>query len=196
MVAVMRRERKCGVSARNPLAPKSCGQRRDQLSTSLHAPSSASTKVCILPRSAHKLTLALPSILQIATMMSMVELFSFLGFPARVAGRALLVFRYVSNRGSTARLTTDYAEKRFGENVRLRPWLTIDVIELEEIDELLNQGSDAQVESWRVNQLSVCGMIAIIVGNSSSVYLSFPLFPLPTQTCLLSASQDLFSKST
>jgi hypothetical protein len=106
----------------------------------------------------------------------MVELFSFLGFPARVAGRALLVFRYVSNRGSTARLTTDYAEKRFGKNVRLRPWLTIDVIELEEIDELLNQGSDAQVESWRVNQLSVCGMIAIIVSNSSSIYLSLPLF--------------------
>ncbi|KAF2108806.1 hypothetical protein BDV96DRAFT_503734 [Lophiotrema nucula] len=92
----------------------------------------------------------------------MVELFSFLGFPARVAGRALLAFRYVSNRGATAKVTGDYAELRFGRTVRWRPWLMIDVKELEETEELINRGTDAQVESWRVSQLSVCGMIAII----------------------------------
>jgi hypothetical protein len=96
-----------------------------------------------------------------------VELFSFLGFPARVAGRGLLAFRYVSNRGSTARVTTDYAERRFGRSVRWRPWLTIDVKELEETEELINRGTDAQVESWRVSQLSVCGMIAIIVSSKT-----------------------------
>jgi len=39
----------------------------------------------------------------------------------------------------------------------------IDMTELEAMEDLINQGSDAQVEAWRVSQLSVCGMIAIIV---------------------------------
>ncbi|KAF2467371.1 uncharacterized protein BDR25DRAFT_183327, partial [Lindgomyces ingoldianus] len=93
---------------------------------------------------------------------SMVELFSLLGFPARVAGRALLAFRYISGRVSTVRVKSEYAERRFGKSVRWRPWLMIDVKELEALEELINRGSDAQVESWRVSQLSVCGMIAII----------------------------------
>src|SRR5689334_23160770 len=96
-------------------------------------------------------------------MPNMVELFSLLGFPARVAGRALLIFRYISNRGATTTVTSDYGEKRFGKSVRFRPWLMIDVKELEELEDLVNDGSDAQVEAWRVSQLSVCGMIAIIV---------------------------------
>ncbi|KAK3048530.1 hypothetical protein LTR09_010194 [Extremus antarcticus] len=95
-------------------------------------------------------------------MIDTIELFSFLGFPARVAGRALLAFRYVMNRGSTAHVTTDYAERRFGKSVRWKPWITIDTKELEEHEELINRGDDAHVESWRVSQLSVCGMIAII----------------------------------
>jgi hypothetical protein len=96
-------------------------------------------------------------------MANIVELFSFLGFPARLAGRALLVFRYISNKGETSKVKSDYAELRFGKNVRMRPWLMIDVKELEEIEYLVNYGTDAQLESWRVSQLSVCGMIAIIV---------------------------------
>ncbi len=99
-------------------------------------------------------------------MIDTIELFSFLGFPARVAGRALLAFRYVMNRGSTAHVTTDYAERRFGKSVRWKPWITIDTKELEEHEELINRGDDAHVESWRVSQLSVCGMIAIIVGTT------------------------------
>ncbi|KAK5163158.1 uncharacterized protein LTR77_010942 [Saxophila tyrrhenica] len=98
--------------------------------------------------------------------MDMVEFFSLLGLPARLAGRALLISRYVSNRGSTARITTDYAEKRYGKSVRWKPWLMIDVKELEETQDLINHGTDAQVESWRISQLSVCGMIAIIVGGT------------------------------
>ncbi|KAF2732646.1 hypothetical protein EJ04DRAFT_440636 [Polyplosphaeria fusca] len=92
----------------------------------------------------------------------MVEFFSLLGFPARLAGRGLLAFRYVSNRGATAQVVSDYGDKRFGKSVRYRPWLMIDVKELEELEELINDGTDTQVESWRVSQLSVCGMIAII----------------------------------
>ncbi|KAF2258120.1 hypothetical protein CC78DRAFT_146173 [Lojkania enalia] len=95
-------------------------------------------------------------------MLNMVELFSLLGFPARVGGRALLASRYISSGFTTVRVTSEYAEQRFGRSVRWRPWLMIDVQELEEIEELINKGSDAQLESWRVSQLSVCGMIAII----------------------------------
>ena len=40
----------------------------------------------------------------------------------------------------------------------------VDMTELEAMEELINHGTDAQVEAWRVSQLSVCGMIAIIVG--------------------------------
>jgi hypothetical protein len=98
-------------------------------------------------------------------MLSMVELFSFVGFPARVAGRALLVSRYISNRGALVRVTSDYGERRFGKSVKYRPWIMIDVMDLELLDELINNGTDAQVEAWRVSQLSVCGMIAIIVSN-------------------------------
>ncbi|ORY09984.1 hypothetical protein BCR34DRAFT_486436 [Clohesyomyces aquaticus] len=92
----------------------------------------------------------------------MVELFSLLGFPARVAGRALLVFRYVTSGVLIQPRTTEYGERRFGKSVKWRPWIMIDVQELEELEDLINRGTDAQVESWRVSQLSVCGMIAII----------------------------------
>lgn len=96
-------------------------------------------------------------------MLGSVELFSLLGFPARVAGRALLAFRYVSSHGSSAPLINEYAVQRFGKDVKWRPWLMIDVKELEETEKLINFGTDAQVENWRVSKLSVCGMIAIIV---------------------------------
>jgi len=98
-------------------------------------------------------------------MSGMVELFSFIGFPARLAGRSLLFFRYISNRGVLAKVTSNYGENRFGKSVRLRPWIMIDVMDLELLDELINDGTDAKVEAWRVSQLSVCGMIAIIVSS-------------------------------
>lgn len=60
-------------------------------------------------------------------------------------------------------MTSSYGERRFGKSVKWRPWLKIDVTELEAMEELINRGSDAQVEAWRVSQLSVCGMTAIIV---------------------------------
>ena len=46
----------------------------------------------------------------------------------------------------------------------------IDMTELEAMEDLINQGSDAQVEAWRVSQLSVCGMIAIIVELLFSIF--------------------------
>lgn len=104
------------------------------------------------------------------TMLDLVELFSFLGFPARVAGRALLAFRYVSNRGSSTHSANDYAEQRFGKSVRWRPWVMIDVKELEETERLINVATDDQVENWRVSKLSVCGMIATIVSFASVVH--------------------------
>ena len=104
-------------------------------------------------------------------MHGMVEIFSFLGFPARLAGRGLLVVRYISNRGVLAQVRSDYGERRFGKSVKYRPWIMIDVMELELLDELINNGTDAQVEAWRVSQLSVCGMIAIIVSSSQRMAL-------------------------
>lgn len=98
----------------------------------------------------------------ILPMVQTVEIFSFLGFPARLAGRALLLYRYITSGVLLHPRVTSYGERRFGKNVRWRPWVLIDVPELEELDELINRGTDAQVESWRMGQLSVCGMIAII----------------------------------
>lgn len=107
----------------------------------------------------------------ILPMVQTVEIFSFLGFPARLAGRALLLYRYITSGVLLHPRVTSYGERRFGKNVRWRPWVLIDVPELEELDELINRGTDAQVESWRMGQLSVCGMIAIIVCSSRSLHL-------------------------
>jgi hypothetical protein len=95
-------------------------------------------------------------------MASGAELFSLIGFPARVAGRALLVSRYLASGVSAMRLTSNYGDRRFGKSLKWRPWLVIDVKGLEAIEDLINRGTDAQLEAWRISQLNVCGMIAII----------------------------------
>ena len=91
------------------------------------------------------------------------ELFSLIGFPARVVGRALLASRYAASGFSAIKPTSNYGDRRFGKSLKWRPWLMIDVKELEIIEDLINLGTDAQLEAWRISQLSVCGMIAIIV---------------------------------
>lgn len=99
--------------------------------------------------------------------MDTVEFFSLLGYPARLAGRGLLSWRYAVNRGRSS--SEEYAKARFGKSIRWRPWLMIDVVELEETERLINDSTDAQIESWRMSKLSICGMIAIIGALVSSV---------------------------
>ncbi|OCL09517.1 hypothetical protein AOQ84DRAFT_388114 [Glonium stellatum] len=95
-------------------------------------------------------------------MLEMVEIFSAFGSPARLAGRALLAERFVSSGFSTIRGTSAYAETRFGKSYKWRPWLLLDIKDLEALESLINEGTDAQIEAFRASQLSVCGMIAII----------------------------------
>ena len=95
----------------------------------------------------------------------MAELFSAIGAPARIAGRVPLVARYISSGFSTLRGSSSYATARFGMSYRWRPWLLLDIKDLETLEELINAGSDMQIAAFRTSQLSACGMIAIVVSQ-------------------------------
>ena len=95
----------------------------------------------------------------------MAEPFSAIGAPARIAGRVPLVARYISGGFFTLRGSSSYATARFGKSYRWRPWLPLDIKDLETLEELINTGSDMQIAAFRTSQLSVCGMIAIIVSQ-------------------------------
>lgn len=95
----------------------------------------------------------------------MAELFSAIGAPARIAGRVPLVARYISSGFSTLRGSSSYATARFGMSYRWRPWLLLDIKDLETLEELINTGSDTQIAAFRTSQLSACGMIAIVVSQ-------------------------------
>lgn len=41
--------------------------------------------------------------------------------------------------------------------------MLLDIKDLETLEELINTGSDTQIAAFRTSQLSVCGMIAIVV---------------------------------
>ena len=93
----------------------------------------------------------------------MAEFFSAIGAPARIAGRAPLMARYISSGFPPLRGSSPYAAARFGKSYRWRPWLLLDIKDLETLEELINTGSDTQIAAFRTSQLSVCGMIAIVV---------------------------------
>lgn len=114
------------------------------------------------------------------------ELFSAIGSPARVAGRAPMVARYIFSFFSTMRGSSSYAEVRFGKSWKLRPWLLLDIKDLETLEDLINTANDSQVAAFRTSQLSVCGMIAIIgalIAQSAVTALQLPYLDSLHYTC-------------
>lgn len=90
----------------------------------------------------------------------MTEIFSALGFPARVLGRLPLLFRYAFNAGSKP---SSYGLDRYGPSYRFRLWLRLDAIDLESIEMLINYGSDANLEAFRASHLATAGTTSVVV---------------------------------
>lgn len=90
----------------------------------------------------------------------MTEVFSALGFPARVLGRLPLVFRYVLNPRDSP---SSYGLERYGPSYRFRLWLRLDALELESIEMLINHGSDANIEAFRASHLAIAGTTSVVV---------------------------------
>lgn len=93
------------------------------------------------------------------------EFFSMLGSPARIIGRLPLVFRFLCLGTSAFKITSaTYATARFGESHTMRPWLKLDIAELEAIEHLINCGSDEDVFGFRRMHIA-SGATTTVVGS-------------------------------
>lgn len=101
------------------------------------------------------------------------EIFALIGAPARIFGRLPLITRYLWNGFSLNWQNSEYARSRYGEYYRWRPWLLFDVEELRVAEELINNGTDDMVLSFRRSQLRMFQMVAIIVSFHHIAYASF-----------------------
>ena len=97
--------------------------------------------------------------------MSTAEIWSALGLPARAAARVLLAPRYFVNGFSHIRTWNDnaYALARYGPSYRWRVWLLFDAEDLEELEHLINQGSDKEVLEMREAKLEQFRLVALVV---------------------------------
>lgn len=116
-------------------------------------PAGQNESVCTLPRTFSQLYPQL-------TIDFMTEYFAAVGFPARVLGRVPLLVRFLSSAGRTP---SPYGLARYGPSYRFRPWLRLDAVELENIEELINHGADAHLEAFRASHLAVSGSTAVVV---------------------------------
>ena len=91
------------------------------------------------------------------------EVFSIIGFPARLAGRLLVFARFVWGRSAPFKPASEYCLERFGPSYRRRPWLLYDVGELRSIEHLINNGSDEDVSAFRKAQLASGASTMVVV---------------------------------
>lgn len=96
----------------------------------------------------------------------MIEVFSAIGFPARVLGRVPLLTRYASGFGRTP---SSYGLERYGPSYIWRLWLRLDAAELESIETLVNKGSEEDIEAFRATHLATSGSTAVVVRSSNFV---------------------------
>ena len=94
------------------------------------------------------------------TRLLMTEVFSALGFPARVLGRLPLLFRYAFSAGSKP---SSYGLDRYGPSYKFRLWMRLDAADLESIEMLINYGSDADIEAFRASNLATMGTTSVVV---------------------------------
>jgi hypothetical protein len=94
------------------------------------------------------------------------EIFAFLGAPARMLGRLPLISRYIWSGFSRPWYSHPYAEARWGRSYRWRVWLLFDMLELQMIEELINDASDKRVEDFRKHQLESLNMVSVVVSTN------------------------------
>ena len=88
-----------------------------------------------------------------------IEVFSALGLPARIVGRFPLLSRYALNPQSPSNA---YSRKRY-INFSCRPWLWSDTLELEATEELINYGTNAEIEAFLKSRLDIATTTSIVV---------------------------------
>ncbi|KAH7064135.1 hypothetical protein BKA63DRAFT_179261 [Paraphoma chrysanthemicola] len=128
--------------------------------------------------------------------MELVELLSLLGTPARASARIILFLpRYILDDFSTLRNWPHnaYALQRFGPSFRWRVWLIFDCRELEELEDLINWGTDEEVWKLRETQLEGFRLVALVGALLAS--LALQALNLPSITSTSFASRALFTLS-
>ena len=103
------------------------------------------------------------------------EFFAMVGFPVRILGRAPLFLRYAWGAKANMLSPSGYAEERFGSSCRLRPWLLLDVRDLEPIERLINEGTDEEILSFRSAQLALGSSTAVVVSSCVRLSSNVPL---------------------
>ncbi|KAF1941228.1 hypothetical protein EJ02DRAFT_207201 [Clathrospora elynae] len=118
------------------------------------------------------------------------EILSAFGTPARAAARILLLPRYVL--GGFAPLhawpQNRYARQRFGAGFRWRIWLLFDCRELEELETLINKGSDAEVKRLRESKIEQFKLVALVGALLASLALQALSLPLISETTFVARS--------
>ncbi|TKA75342.1 hypothetical protein B0A55_05569 [Friedmanniomyces simplex] len=94
--------------------------------------------------------------------MEAIEFFSMLGFPARLAGRMPVIARYLTGPPKALTSTSKYARERYGKTFKYRLWLSLDIAELEQLEQLINDRSDEEVLQFRHAQLASGGMNTVV----------------------------------
>jgi len=95
-----------------------------------------------------------------------IEIFAFLGFPARIAGRMPVLARYVSGPPRLPMSTGAYAQKRYRNTFKYRLWLSLDIEELEKLETLINDHSsagDERIMQFRAAQAASAAMTTVVV---------------------------------
>jgi hypothetical protein len=94
-----------------------------------------------------------------------VKIFSAIGTPARLSARTLFLPRYCLDNFTSLRAwpRNKYARERFGPTFRWRLWLLFDCKELEELEVLINSGSDEELWKMRDTQLESFRLVALVV---------------------------------
>ena len=96
----------------------------------------------------------------------MSSLFALIGFPARILGRTPLFMRFI---WAGSDIPTEYSMARFGLSYRLKPWLLLDVGELEVLERLINEGTDEELAAFRSSELTSAAGTAVVVGGAALV---------------------------
>jgi hypothetical protein len=97
--------------------------------------------------------------------MDLVGLLSATGSPARAVARILFLPRYCLDNFSALRQwrRNTYARERFGATFYWQIWLLFDIKELEEMERLINDGSDEDIWRMRETQLESVRLVALVV---------------------------------
>lgn len=110
---------------------------------------------------------------------SLIEIFGLIGLPARIVARLPLFSRYLRNGWMSPWPNHQYASIRFGRRFRWKPWLSLDVQELERLETLINHGTDESIRSFFQAQSSTFQMIAVLVESSPICHKRYVLHSIP-----------------